>query len=440
MTTIPQLAEVLQELLSSIADRIARETGFVQRESKLSGALFTQTLVFGWLANADATLEELAQTAATVGVEITAQGLDDRFNQAAAECMRRILESAVGTTIAANVVVVPILQKFTGVYIQDSTTITLPDTLADIWHGSGENAANETVAGLKLQVQFDYSTGQMSQLIPQDGIAQDRDAPIQQTPLPPGALRLADMGYFALPVLADLAAQGVYWLTRSPVNTVMLTLLGEHLDLLTWLRQADAAEIDQDILLGKEQRLPCRLVAVRVPQEVADRRRAQLHKHARHKGQAVSQARLALADWTILVTNISQEMLTVREILVLARCRWQIELLFKLWKSHGRVDHSRSAKPWRVLCEVYAKLLAMIVQHWLFLVSCWAYPDRSLQKAAQTIRKHALHLAACFREHRRLTEAMDTIRRCLAAGCRINKRKTSPHTFQLLMEATNVEA
>ena len=440
MTTIPQLAEVLQELLSSMADRIARETGFVRRASKLTGALFSQTLVFGWLANADATLEELAQTAATVGVEITAQGLDERFNQAAAECMRRILESAVGMMIAANVVAVPILQKFTGVYIQDSTTITLPDSLADIWHGSGENAANETVAGLKLQVQFDYSTGQMSQLILQDGIAQDRDAPIQQTPLPPGALRLADLGYFALPVLADLDVQGVYWLTRSPVNTVMFTQQGEHLDLLTWLRQADAAEIDQDILLGKEQRLPCRLVAVRVPQEVADRRRAQLHKQARHKSQAVSQARLALADWTILVTNISQEMLTVREILVLARCRWQIELLFKLWKSHGRVDHSRSAKPWRVLCEVYAKLLAMIVQHWLFLVSCWAYPDRSLQKAAQTVRKHALHLAACFREHRRLTEAMNTIRRCLAAGCRINKRKTSPHTFQLLMEATYAEA
>jgi hypothetical protein len=165
-----------------------------------------------------------------------------------------------------------------------------------------------------------------------------------------------------------------------------------------------------------------------------------LHKQARHKSQAVSQARLALADWTILVTNISQEMLTVREILVLARCRWQIELLFKLWKSHGRVDHSRSAKPWRVLCEVYAKLLAMIVQHWLFLVSCWAYPDRSLQKAAQTVRKHALHLAACFREHRRLTEAMNTIRRCLAAGCRINKRKVSPHTYQLLMEAAHVMA
>src|SRR6267143_1035265 len=59
----------------------------------------------------------------------------------------------------------------------------------------------------------------------------------------------------------------------------------------------------------------------------------------------------------------------------LRRCskRATPELLCKLWKSHGRVDESRSTKPWRILCAVDAKLLAMLVQHGVFLVSCWAY-------------------------------------------------------------------
>jgi hypothetical protein len=136
MTTIPPLAAVLQELLTSVADRIAGETGFVRRESKLGGAEFGQTLVFGWLANAEATLNELAQTAATLGVAITAQGLDQRFTAPAAECLRQILETAVGLVVSAPPLV-PILQRFGGVYIQDSTAITLPEVLAEQWQGCG---------------------------------------------------------------------------------------------------------------------------------------------------------------------------------------------------------------------------------------------------------------------------------------------------------------
>ncbi len=111
-----------------------------------------------------------------------------------------------------------------------------------------------------------------------------------------------------------------------------------------------------------------------------------------------------------------------------------MELLFKLWKSHGRIDESRSAKPWRMLCEVYAKLLAMVVQHWLLVAGCWAYPDRSLVKAAQTVRKHALAMASAFGSLRRLLLALRVVIRCVASGCRLNKRKARPNTYQLLLD------
>ena len=431
MTTIPQLVEVLQELLTSNADQIARETGFVRRESKLGGAELSQILVFGWLANPEATLNELVQTAATLGVIITEQGLDNRFTATAVECLRRILETAVGMVVSARPVVVPILQRFNGVFIQDSTTITLPEVLADLWRGCG-NASGTGQAALKVQVQFDYSSGTLSQIVLQDGRAQDRNAPIQSAALPAGALRLADLGYFSLLVLATLSEQAVYWLTRLQAGTAIYDPSGKRLDLLALLHPQDIATLDQAILVGSEQRLPCRLLAVRVPQAVADKRRQQLHSEAQHKGQTVSAQRLALADWTIFITNTPCAKLSLHEALTLARCRWQIELLFKLWKSHGHIDTSRSDKPWRVLCEVYAKLLAMIVQHWLFLVSCWSYPDRSLFKAAQTVRGHALHLAAHLGNAVQLAEVITIIQNCLAVGCRINKRRTSPHTYQLL--------
>jgi hypothetical protein len=116
-------------------------------------------------------------------------------------------------------------------------------------------------------------------------------------------------------------------------------------------------------------------------------------------------------------------------------CDYNIELLFKRWKSQGRVDESRRTKPGRIRWEVSAKLLAMLVQPWVFLVSCGAYPDRSLTKAAQTVQKHALHLASAFASGKRLTAALLTVKRCLAAGCRMNRRKNHPNTYQLLLDA-----
>jgi hypothetical protein len=64
MTTVPHLAQTLQTLVTTTADTLARATGFVQRQSKLTGAAFAQALVFGWLANPQASLGELAQAAA----------------------------------------------------------------------------------------------------------------------------------------------------------------------------------------------------------------------------------------------------------------------------------------------------------------------------------------------------------------------------------------
>ena len=133
------------------------------------------------------------------------------------------------------------------------------------------------------------------------------------------------LGYFSLPVLAALREQDVYWLTRLQAGTAIYDPSGERLDLLALLHPKDITAVDQAILVGSDQRLPCRLLAVRVPQAVADKRRQQLHTEAHRKGQTVSAKRLALADWTIFITNTPCDMLPLHDALTLARCRWQID-------------------------------------------------------------------------------------------------------------------
>jgi Transposase DDE domain len=433
MTSVACLAETLQTLLTTTADHLAAQTGCIQRRRKLTGATLLQTLVLGWLQQPEATLHNLAQMAATLGVEISPQGLDRRFTEQTASCLQQVLEVAVAQAIASDPVAIPLLQRFTAVLIQDSSIVLLPAALAATWRGCGCADPQVAASAVKLQVRLDLLTGALQGPLLQDGRVHDLKAPTQTLDLPLGALRLADLGYFSLDSLRRLSAGGGFWLTRWQAGTVVLDEHGRRFDLLSWLVAQGDAPVDRPILLGETYRLPARLLVVRVPPEVAKQRRSRLHAEAQRRGQMVSPVRLAAADWTIYLTNVPADRLTLQEALVLGRARWQIELLFKLWKSQGGIDESRSAHPWRQLCELYAKLLGMVIQHWVLLTSCWRFPHRSSVKAAQTIRSYALLLASAFAGLVEVQVVLDHIARCLAAGCRMNPRRQRRTTAQLLL-------
>jgi hypothetical protein len=435
MPIIEQVADALQDVFGSVAQDLARATKFVQRESKLGGAHFVQTLVFTYLANPDATLEELSQTAAALGVAITAEGLTQRFTETAATFLQDVLAAAVQRVLAADPLAIPLLERFAGVYLEESTVIVLPDALRSLWPGCG-NATAHGGAALKINLRLDLCTGRLAGLTLHAGRVHDTRAAAPLPTLPAGALFLADLGYFGLDRLRQINAQGTYFLSRLQVHTTVFDADGRRWDDLAALLATQGPRVDLPVTLGVTQRLPVRLLAVRVPQEVADQRRRKLRAEARRKGQAVSARRLALAAWTIFITNAPPELLTVAAAVVVGRARWQIELLFKLWKSQGRIDASRSQKPWRVLCDVYAKLLAMIVQHWAWLLSLWGYPDRSLVKAVKTVQKYALQLASGLWSQERTRETLTILARCLPKGCRMNRRKQHPNTYQLLEALT----
>lgn len=426
MTTVTQVSQAMQTLLTEVADEAGMNSGFIQRRRKLSGASFVQTLVFGWMSNPQASLEELSQSAATCGVVVSGQGLDQRFNQRASQCLKQVLEGSVRMLLEAEGGQVGFLGRFQGVYLLDSTIIGLPRGLQEVWSGCGNQ--NSGSAGLKIQTLLEYQRGSLRfSLQP----ARRNDRYRQSDDLPRGALRLADNGYFDLKHLQRLSERGVGWLTRIPAQVRLWDEAGGCWTLAAWLSAQTHETVDAWMRLGGQQQ-SVRLLATPVPEAVALERRARLRKEAKRRGGKVSEAALALAGWTLLATNLTADQLSWTEALILMRLRWQIELLFKLWKSHGQLDRWRSQHPWRILCELYAKLLMLVVQHWILLLGCWCALDRSLLKAAQTIRKQAFHLASVLTDTPRLLLALHAICTALAAGCRVQKRQTRPATFQLL--------
>lgn len=149
------------------------------------------------LKNPQASLEELTKTTAALGVGLNPQGLDQRFGPKAASTLEELLKEAVTRVIAAQPVAIPLLQRFASVVLLDSSIVTLPDVLAHVWTGTGSRTGQGRAA-LKIQVSLDLCTGALSGPLLQDGRCHDRTSSIQRDPLPPGSLRLADLGYFSL--------------------------------------------------------------------------------------------------------------------------------------------------------------------------------------------------------------------------------------------------
>lgn len=399
MESLAQVATALEQVLTVVADEAAVAVGFIRRRRVLTGAVFVQALVLGFLARPAATLHHLTQTVAARGAVISPQGLAQRFGPEAAALLERVLAAAVAAPMRADPVAIPLLARFGGgVWVLDCTTIRLPDALAGVWRGCGGRTGRGTQSALKLQVRLDLAGGELDGPVLLAGRTQDKAGVVHSAPLPPDALVVTDLGFWSLERLRAVGAMGAFWLSRLDPHTHVFD------------------------------------VAARAPQAVADARRRKLRAAAKREGRAPPKATVALAGWTVYVTNVPAARLSLAEAFVLGRARWQIELLFKLWKQDGQLATSRSADPWRVLCEVYAKLIALVIQHWILLVSCWERPDRSLPRAAQTIRAHAVCLLRALDRPARLREEVAAIARCVAAGCRIATRKAHPSAFQLWLD------
>jgi hypothetical protein len=245
-------------------------------------------------------------------------------------------------------------------------------------------------------------------------------------------LRIADLGYFDTEVFQGIQDRNGFWISRLAFGTEIATPEGEPIARIEDLFEPSKRVVDRAVLVGKQAQLPCRIVIWRVPQEVADRRRQKLIATARDKGnRPPSRARLAWCDWMIFVTNVPSDRLSPEEIGVLYRARWQIELMFKRWKSLGRVADLTGSTVTEQLVKLWSRLLAMLVQHWLLLACAWGDVRCSLYKACATIRDFASDLVAAVDDLERLTAEIARIGQIIQKLARRDKRKQAG-TFELL--------
>src|ERR1700693_4965873 len=434
MTSVAYVSEQLQRVLEERACELGRETGCIVRQRKFSGADLVQMLVFGFQQHPHASLEELASTAEIRDVSVTDTAVDQRFTPACARLLHAVLEELTSVVVqAAQSVPIGLLRRFSGVILEDSSSIALPDALEECWRGCGGNQSH-TAAGVKLHVRWELKRGRLAGPTLSDGRSSDHASPFNEQEVVPGSLFVEDLGYFALERLTQRRRAKAYSLTRYRAGTVLFTPKGQRVEEEAVAPPRAGQMKEMHVLLGAHSRLPMRLLMVRVPKKIADQRREDLLADAQRRQQPVSAETLRLADWTLLLTDAPAKRLRFEEALVLLRERWQMELLYKLWKQHGQVDEWHTADAWRVLCELYAKLIGLLLQHWLIVLFAWQDPQRSLVKLAKVVRDTGWTLMEALAGHRSLRSALQLIGRRMRSGCQMNTRQNHPNSAQLLQQ------
>ena len=399
----------------------ARRTGFVRRTSKITGKVFLALMTLGVWSTPKTSLGQLAVKAAQLPtpVDCSPEALHQRMTRRAVAFLRAMLQQAFaklhrGTTVCDAELFTP----FTAVHIADSTGFELPLSLKDLFPGSGGGAS---AAGAKIQLVWEYLSHSFAHLALVAGTTPDNkysDTVVQLAQ--PGALFLFDLGYFKAQALALIAQADAYFLTRLNHQAALYGAVGgrlQRLELAQVLQATPGPLLETTLYLGTREHVAVRLIAVRMPEAIVNERRRKARKAARKRGYTPSQAHLALVAWNLFITNVPGTVWTPTSVCQAYSLRWQVELVFKSWKSdlHIATLPTKTQEP--TLCYLYGRLLLIVLTYALcpaLRASLWTRQHREL-----SVLKLVRYLQAVADGWlQRLFESAATLRVFLQQVCR----------------------
>jgi hypothetical protein len=357
-TFLQRLAQLIRP---ERAQELAKKHGWFKRRAKISAFEF----LYSTLGQSSACELTLNAQASSLSQPVSRQAIDQRYTPEAVEFFKSAFQESLDTALSWKVesAMTQSLQKrFAAVRLFDSTHCACSDALAEIFPAYGGGGGK---AGVKLLLAYNYGPGQIQplDLLPAKCSDQGLTERVAEQ-LGPGELGLWDKGFYKAAPLRRVIERGAYFVTPWS-HGVAVYLGGQELDVAGALKASKENCVEWTaVQLGKtpESRLgPVRLIAYRLREERANRRRAQLREKLRTRGRQPTEEALELAGWLILVTNAPTSLLPTAAVSFLYRVRWQVELIFKQFKSVLRLDVLPSANPSRVQCEIWGRLLMAVL-------------------------------------------------------------------------------
>lgn len=343
------------------------------------------------------------------GVEISKQGLDDRFNTYAGQFLKTALENLLQKQVAGSLHAHNCVE-FNRILIKDSVCFQIDESLAEYYPGSGGSGSR---ANVRIQFEYDLLGGKIVDLSLNAFNEQDaKNSTLTLDVVHNGDLIIRDLAYMHLEALRGIVKRVAHFLCRLNTQAKVYQEINGKMEVLRFaaivkaMRRHNITETEEIVFIGKNQDFKVRLFIYLLPESVFNERIRKANREAKNKGRQLSKEHKARMGLNLFITSAPEEAITLETAWQVYTLRWQIELTFKIWKSVCKIDKVKKVKKDRLECYIWAKLLLIVL--------CW----RIAWFTGMLLRRHHQLNISYYKAFKTLMHDVDILREIFVTGSR----------------------
>ena len=431
---------ISNSLSEQTVDRIAKETKFLKREGKIPASCFVDTLLFNENDQVNISLPDLTSDLNQVyGIDVSKEAMHKKFTPEAVNFLKGLMgELLSGQLKQLTDIELPL--HFPRIKIKDSTRFSLPDSYGTDYKGYGNFSKKNGL--ISIQYEYDLVNSDWLSVDITQGLRNDQqDSKETVGAITKGDLHIRDLGYITPTYLSAVVDKTAFFLNRLPPNAGVFTRGMKPID---WkktdasFRRNALSSMAIEVLVYEKDKIPCRLIIERVSNAEYDRRLEKARISAKSKGVGISELYKIKLRYNTFITNVSCSILPIAVIRKTYYLRWQIELVFKTWKSFFHIDKIKKVKKERLECQLLAKLLWILI-NWRLFRTCNKHARKLDKEQGVSILiffKRCVKFTATFRlvllKRLSITKWLEQIYLPLIADCACGAPKNKLSHYQSL--------
>lgn len=334
------------------------------------------------------------------GIIISKQALQERFNDFSVSFMKDLLKRQLSQQLPG--MRPEFCRHFNRIRVKDSTRFCVPKEYASIYKGQGGIG---TSAQISIQYEYDLLTGAPIVLELTSACRNDQqDSRETLNNIEKDDLLIRDLAYTSQNYIHHITTTKGYYLNRLNSKWTMYDKHGALIDFSKIVKRLkrhslSVIELDANIAMGKDF-LNTRLIVSRVDDKTYNERLRKAQIAAGSKGYRLSNRFKTCAALNLFITNVPKQWLKTEQVRAAYGLRWQIELIFKAWKSQANINKVKTMKLQRFQCQLLAKLLWILI-NWkmLRIIQDWfAHKDKHYKCSIWKFYKVACRLSNLLRQ------------------------------------------